>query len=100
VDRCPTKTFMLEEPAKRSYPREFALSFGRRPPEELYRIADDPSQVNNLAEEPRYASTREELSEALAKHLAETGDPRSRGESPWDYYPYRRAGQVQVATRE
>ncbi len=100
VDRCPTKTFMLVETNKRRFASEFALSFGRRPAEELYRIADDPSQVNNLAEEPRHASTREELSEALAKHLAETGDPRSRGESPWDYYPYRRAGQVQVATRE
>ena len=100
VDRCPTKTFMLEAPNMRRFPREYELSFGRRPAEELYKIADDPSQAHNLAEDPRHASTREELSEALAKHLTDTGDPRSGGESPWDYYPYRRSGKVQVATRD
>ena len=100
VDACPTKTFMLEPPIKQKFPREFELSFGRRPAEELYKIADDPGQVNNLAADPAYAETREKLSQALASHLAEAGDPRSRGESPWHYYPYRRGGAVQIATRE
>ncbi len=22
------------------------------------------------------------------RHLEETGDPRARGEAPWDHYPY------------
>ena len=100
VDRCPTKTFMLEDANRRKFPEPFELSFGRRPAEELYEIAVDPDQVNNLTGNPDYAATQAELGDALAKHLAETGDPRSRGESPWDYYPYRRAGKVQIATRE
>ena len=100
VDRCPTKTFMLEAPIKQKFAREFELSFGRRPAEELYKIADDPGQIDNLASNLDYAETREKLSQALASHLAKTGDPRSRGESPWDYYPYRRGDRVQVAERE
>ncbi len=100
VDRCPTKTFMLQEPNKRKFAREFDLSFGRRPAEELYKVAEDPGQINNLANHPNYADTHKELSDALAAHLEETGDPRSRGESPWDYYPYRRRGKVQVADRK
>ena len=100
VDACPTKTFMLAPPNKRKFPRQFELSFGRRPAEELYKIADDPGQVNNLVADPAYSETRKELSQALAAHLTETGDPRSRGESPWHYYPYRRGGTVQIAERE
>ena len=91
---------MLEPPIKQKFRLEFELSFGRRPAEELYKIADDPGQVSNLAADSAYAETREELSQALASHLAETGDPRSRGESPWHYYPYRRGNTVQIAKLE
>lgn len=96
VDRCPTKTFMLEAPNRKKYAREFKLAFGRRPAEELYRVASDPGQIDNLAADPQFAAIKKDLTQALAKHLAATGDPRSRGESPWDLYPYRRSGNPRV----
>jgi uncharacterized sulfatase len=94
VDRCPTKTFMLEAPNREKYAREFELCFGGRPGEELYDVRSDPGQVNNLADDPGLADVKERLRSELHEYLAATGDPRARGESPWDLYPYRWQGEV------
>jgi uncharacterized sulfatase len=100
VDRCPTKTFMLEEANMKKFAREFGLCFGRRPGEELYEIASDPGQVNNLAENPDYADIKSKLRADLESYLAETNDPRSKGQSPWDRYPYRYRDQVLLPGRD
>ena len=42
--------------SRASSPNQYALGFGKRPAEELYRIADDPGQVNNLADDPAYVA--------------------------------------------
>ncbi len=89
VDGCPTKAFM-EEPANQTrFPREFALSFGRRPLEELYDLRNDPHQINNLAADPAYAAAREKLWMQLRGHLEKTGDPRVAGRDPWQAMAYR-----------
>lgn len=88
VDACPTKTFMVDPENKVKYNKEYELSFGKRPEEELYKIADDPGQINNLAENPEYAEVKIQLWNDLKEHLKKTGDPRINGEDPWQAYTY------------
>ena len=45
-----------------------------RPEEELYDLAVDPYEVNNLAEDPRYDTVRSELAGHLGRWMAETND--------------------------
>jgi hypothetical protein len=80
----------MEKPENQArFPREFALSFGRRPLEELYDLRRDPHQINNLAADPAYAATREKLWTQLRSHLEQTGDPRLAGRDPWQAMAYR-----------
>ena len=86
IDNGASKTFLLANQA--NYPREHDLACGRRPAEELYEVASDPGQIYNLANDPAHLAKQEELRAKLDEYLARTNDPRSRGESPWDVYPY------------
>ncbi|BCX48835.1 heparan N-sulfatase [Haloferula helveola] len=87
VDNSPSKRFLLEH--KSDYPRLFELSFGKRRGEELYDCGKDPDQLNNLAFEPDYQKTLQELSKRLTAHLKSSGDPReTEGETLWDSWPY------------
>lgn len=88
IDAGATKRFMLMPENREKYAQEYDLSFGKRPAEELYRIADDPDQVHNLADDPEYAVVKKQLADMLNTHLAETGDPRLQGEEPWQDYLY------------
>ena len=45
-----------------------------RPTEELYDIAADPYEINNLAADPEYSTVRSELTAQLDAWIAETGD--------------------------
>ena len=45
---------------------------------ELYDLSKDPHQTKNVATEPTYAKTREELEKRLLAELERTGDPRVR----------------------
>ena len=68
--------------------RSIQFSFGKRPAEELYEIAADPDQVNNLASDPKYNETKQKLRGELDAYLASTNDPRMAGEEPWQDYVY------------
>jgi len=59
VDEGPTKTFMLAE--KDRFPRQFELGFGKRPEEELYDLARDEFQMNNVAADAKYADPKRKL---------------------------------------
>ena len=48
----------------------------------------DPYNLHNLASEEKYADLCKELKAELFGYLTETGDPRMKGEAPWDNYPY------------
>lgn len=89
VDGAPIKDFMEAPENQRRFPREFALSYGKRPLEELYGVRADPDQVNNLAADSAHAATRAKLWTELRAYLEKTGDPRLRGEDPWQGAPYR-----------
>jgi hypothetical protein len=49
----------------------------------------DPDCVNNLAENPKYAETKERLWQQLREELTAQGDPRILGKGDiFDFYPY------------
>jgi uncharacterized sulfatase len=77
MDASPTKTWLIEtalaEPRWRPF---FDRAFAQRPLEELYDLQSDPEQLQNVAGEPRYATTREQLWTRLQKALQDSGDPR------------------------
>ena len=86
IDACPTRSFI--EVYAEQYPTQYEFCFGKRPGEELYRIATDHSQVINLANDPAYQSIKDSLSRVLEAHLRESGDPRIKGEDPWQAQVY------------
>ena len=88
VSRSPTKEFMIQHRSDPDVAPLFALSFDRRPAEELYDMSADPDQLDNLAEDPDYAEIKQRLKTQLHNYLRRTGDPRLGGESPWDQYLY------------
>ena len=56
------------------------IFFGdERPAEELYDLLNDPDELNNLAEDPRYKKQLEEHRQQLSEWIAETGD---QGQDP------------------
>jgi N-sulfoglucosamine sulfohydrolase len=49
--------------------------FVNRPLEELYDIASDPAEANNLINDPKYRKTAEELRQRVKQWQTKTGDP-------------------------
>ncbi|MFP4502318.1 MAG: sulfatase [Candidatus Hydrogenedentota bacterium] len=88
VDNGPTKAWMVAHKDDPAVKPLFALCFGKRPAEELYHVPADPDQVTNLADDPAHAGALARLRERLDQTLADRGDPRARGENPWDAYAY------------
>jgi len=86
-DNGPTKTWIMQN--RSEYPLAFALCFGQRPAEELYDLAVDPWQIDNLAARPEHAGTRVRLSASLDEELDRIEDPRKQpGSSELDESPY------------
>jgi arylsulfatase A-like enzyme len=52
-----------------------------RPPEELYDLSNDPYEINNLAEDPRFAGKLEQLGRRLDVWMEETDDKGRQPES-------------------
>jgi len=46
-----------------------------RPPEQLYNTADDPYEMNNLADDPKFAPIKAKLSTELDRWMKTQGDP-------------------------
>jgi arylsulfatase A-like enzyme len=72
VDDSPSKELLLE----------LGLARRRQPREELYDLAFDPSEAQNLAGDPAYADVRDELRDRLDEWMRTTGDPLLDGEVP------------------
>ena len=85
----PTKEYMMEHRDDPKVAPLFKMGFGKRPAEELYVLAKDPHQINNVAADAKYAKIKKKLSDKLTKHLKQTGDPRyTGGKVNWDNYKY------------
>ncbi len=87
-DRGASKSFLMNNCTRSDIAPYYLLSFGRRPGEELYDMEADPHQLHNLAGEKQYAQVMSSLRKKMENHLRATGDPRMRGESPWDHYDF------------
>ena len=75
----PTKMFLLQRPDDLAFRSMFQLAFSKRPAEELFDLATDPHQMNNVAGDPSFASVKEELDSQLRAYLKATSDPREVG---------------------
>jgi arylsulfatase A-like enzyme len=86
VDDSPTKQLLMKEKPQ----PYFDLCLGKRAPEELYVLKDDPDQVKNVASVQQYAKVKEALSKRVQDWMKSTGDPRATdpGTDFWDRAPY------------
>lgn len=68
--------------------RFFLLAFGKRPSRELYDLARDPHQIENVAE--RHPDVVARLEAELHRWMSETKDPRAADpdDDRWDRFPY------------
>src|SRR5262245_23411342 len=67
----------------------YELSFGKRLPDELYRLSDDPECVRNLANDLAFKQVAEDLRYKLVEMLKAEGDPRALGQTEvFDTYKY------------
>lgn len=57
----------------------YELSFGKRLPDELYRISDDPECVRNLANDLAFKDIVADLQYKMMQMLKEEDDPRAHG---------------------
>lgn len=89
-DNGPTKSLLAERAIKNEeIARLYDLSFAKRPAEELYDLREDPEQLENVADDDRYQSTKAELRERLLAELRASGDPRATGGGEeFDRYEY------------
>lgn len=88
MDTGPTRNLLLEQHDDPVLGRYFQLAVGKRPAEELFDIITDPACLKNLAEDPAFARTKQELSLRMKKYLEQTGDPRALGHGDlWETYP-------------
>ena len=86
---CPTKMYLLKNKNKVGITHLFELGFGKRPAEELYDLAEDPYQMNNVAYLNKYNEVKDSLSDKLTIYLRIQGDPRElNGEMKWLGAPY------------
>ena len=87
-DGSPTKTEILKARRNPETRHFWEWSFGKRPEEELYCIAEDPACVENLAESPEHQELKVELREQMMRELEQQGDPRMSGNGDvFDNYP-------------
>ncbi|PIB39379.1 sulfatase [Maribacter sp. 4G9] len=90
VDNSITKYLIMQH--KESYKGKpyFQWAFGKRPDEELYVLANDPYNLENVATDPGYVKVLETLREELAQWMEATGDLRAKDpKTPyWDRVLY------------
>jgi hypothetical protein len=85
VDPSPTK-----EVIKALGGHFYELCLGKRLPDELYRITDDPECVRNLANDLAFKDKLEDLRYRMMTLLKEEEDPRALGRfEVFDTYTYR-----------
>ncbi len=89
IDGSPTKTYMMQHRGDKRVRNLFQLAFAKRPAEELYDLAKDPVQMQNVAALPDYAEAKKRLRAELDRHMIAMEDPRATGGGDvFDTYPY------------
>ncbi|WP_152053534.1 sulfatase family protein [Tautonia marina] len=85
-DNSPTKTLLTFR-----FDEFYRLSFGKRPREEFYVLADDPDCVTNRAADPEFRAIKETLRDEMEAILRAEGDPRMFGLG-WMFETYEYTG--------
>ena len=85
-----TKYYLMDhkdDPKVKSF---FDLGMGMRPAIELFDVKNDPDELHNLAEDPKYATIKIDLIKKMDDYLVKTKDPRAIGGDTkiWDTAPY------------
>jgi arylsulfatase A-like enzyme len=80
MDSSPTKAWLVTHRNDPEWKRYFDYAFAPRPREELYVFANDRDQIQNVANDPKFAEIREQLNRQLMDELKRTGDPRVTGD--------------------
>lgn len=95
IDGTRTKVYMREHQDDPGVKELFRLSFKKRPREELYVLAEDPYEIDNVASRPEYAEIKAELSAKVDAWMEETGDPRVDPDNDvFDHYPSTLRGKA------
>jgi len=76
IDSSPTMAWLVEHRNESDLHSFIDFAWGKRPAEELYDLKKDPHQMTNLAADPEYAKTRDELRKRLMDELRANHDPR------------------------
>ena len=89
VDTTMVKDFLLAHQKDSAYAKYIALTFGKRPSEELYDLRHDPHQLSNIADEPEYAEALKQSRARVDDWMKKTHDPRvDPSYDEWDKFPY------------
>jgi arylsulfatase A-like enzyme len=76
MDSSPTKAWLIGERNNPQWKQHFDWAFALRPEEELYAISNDPFEIHNVAQDPKFATIRDQMRERLMAELTNTNDPR------------------------
>lgn len=79
MDSSPTKAWLIAHRHDPEWRPLYDRAFGKRPAEELYDLAKDPGQTRNVAADPAYSGSLQEMSVRLMTILTDAGDPRVTG---------------------
>jgi N-sulfoglucosamine sulfohydrolase len=89
TDGSPTKTMILDHQDEEGGRVFYAQNFGKRPPEELYNITQDPVCIDNLAGDEDFADIKASLKSEMVRELKAQQDPRILGNGDiFDQYIY------------
>jgi len=82
-----------------AHARKMFERYRRRPAEELYRSNDDIYELDNLADDPRYAEVKSELRAELDRWMKDQGDPGSALDTQKMYNANRNMGRKKKGKR-
>ena len=88
IDASPSKDYVLKNREKAEIRKHFEHACGKHGEEQLYRVADDPGCLRNLAESAQHRDLRNTLRAQLDRELKQLGDPRVLGRGDvFESYP-------------
>ncbi|MDP8245502.1 MAG: sulfatase [Candidatus Hinthialibacter antarcticus] len=88
IDDSPSKSYLIEHREEEHIQPLFEHSYGKNPPEQLFDIRRDPGCLNNLADQPQLAATKNQLWSELLQQLEKGNDPRVKGKGDaYESYP-------------
>lgn len=64
----------VKKAATDTFAGSLVYKYQHRPAEELYDVINDPLEMQNLADDPRYAKIKQELKDKLAAWMTQQGD--------------------------